>query len=101
MGMDLKPINPTPDAPKDEDGRLEWGRYNWTGWRWIVDHLQAWGVSTSEFKGCNDGDPISAETCRKVADAIEAHLPELEERDRKWLAPHVERWRTCGGYQQF
>ena len=99
MGMDLKPIDPSPDAPTDEYG-VTWGRYNWSGWSWLVDHLNKWGVDTNEFKGMNDGDPISKETCLKVADTIEQHLDELEPRDQKWLKDDIVLWRTCGGYEQ-
>lgn len=106
MGMDLKPIAPTKDAPRkpadatyDPNGHI-WGRYNWSGWSWIEQHLQAWGVDTHEFDGSNDGEKISAETCRKVADAIEAHIGELDEEHQTWLRPHIELWRTCGGYEQ-
>lgn len=101
MGMDLKPINPSAGAPRHADGEIKWGRYNWSGWRWLVDHLNEWGVDTSEFKGMNDGDPISEGTCIKVAEAIEAHLDELELRDQQWLKNHPTLWRTCGGYLQY
>ena len=100
MGMDLEPIAPAENAPKGERGP-EWGRYNISGWSYIIDKLREWGVPLDEFRHFNDGDPISAETCAKVADAIESHLPEMSDRDRNWLGPHVERWRTCGGYRQW
>lgn len=101
MGMDLKPIRPSKKAPRDENGHPKWGRYNISGWSYIWDQLNRWGVDTSEFSGYNDGDKISAKTCRAVADAIEKHLPEMSERDRRWLEPHVILWRTCGGYRQY
>ena len=121
MGMDLIPINPSADAPrhpveppdymrKDAESEAFWekhmagqaipGRYNWSGWSWLCDHLSAWGVPMGEFSGMNDGDPISAETCEKVAQAIEAHLGELDGDHRAWLQPHIALWRTCGGYWQ-
>lgn len=114
MGMDLKPINPTKDAPKDEHGYV-WGRYNWGGWRWLISHLDKWGVDTSEFKGMNDGDPISAATCKIVGDAIESHQAELirefidEEGEppekagelEEYIKEQATRWRTCGGYEQW
>jgi hypothetical protein len=101
MGRDLEPINPSPDAPRDEDGQIVWGRYNWAGWRWLVDRLIEWGGDVSEFSGWNAGDPIAAETCRKVADAIERHIEELDADDRQWLAEDISLWRTCGGYRQW
>jgi len=90
MGMDLVACNP--DA-KD-------GRYNWAGWEYLFELLDGWDVDLSEFSGFNDGDLISEETCKKVADAIEEHLNELELDDRIWLEPHIELWRNCGGYEQ-
>jgi hypothetical protein len=101
MGMDLQPLNPSDDAPADEYGVIIWGRYNWAGWSWLVEHLEKWCVDCSEFSGTNDGEVISDATCKKVADAIEAHLQELDEEDREWLSSHVRMWRTCGGYAQW
>ena len=103
MGMDLKPINPSADAPKYPDdcpyeprrGQARWGRYNWSGWGVLLDSLREWGVDTAEFAGSNDGDVISDETCKKVADAIEKHAPADH-----WLRDDVIYWRTCGGYEQ-
>lgn len=100
MGMDLKPIKPTKDAPRGEDG-VVWGRYNWNGWCLLQEMLSGWGVDTSQFAHSNDGAKISAEACGKIADAIEARLPEMTERDRRWLEPHIARWRNCGGYEQW
>lgn len=101
MGMDLKPINPTADAPKDSDGDFRWGRHNWTGWSELVDLLQSWEVDTREFAGTNDGYVISAETCLKVADALEKNLPSQPQDIQDWLQPKIILWRTCGGYEQW
>ena len=101
MSHYLKPISPTADAPCNDRGDLIWGGYNMAGWFLLRKCLILWGVDISEFTGINDGAPISAATCVKVADAIEAHLPELDERDRKWLGSHIKRWRTCGGYEKW
>lgn len=100
MGMDLKPVRPTPDAPKDGYG-VVWGRYNWSGWSYLTSHLQNWGVELTGFSGMNDGDLIKAKKCREVADAIEKHLHLLDEENQKWLRPHIILWRTCGGYRQY
>ena len=108
MGMDLTPINPSADAPvypmdyayAPFRGRLIEGRYNWSGWSFLQNLLNEQGVDLSEFSGYNDGEVISEATCLKVADAIEAALPTLSEREREWLTPHIQRWRTCGGYEQ-
>lgn len=100
--MDLEPINPSKMAPTRSDGSPKWGRYNWAGWRWLVRLLNDKGLDTSEFSGCNDGEEISAETCEKVADILEAEIPNLEdEEEREWLKNHPLLWRTCGGYRQF
>lgn len=106
MGMDLKPLRPSKAAPRYPadavytPNRPIWGCYNWNGWFYLQDRLREWGVDISEFRGVNDGDKISAKTCRAVADAIEKHLAGMDERDRNWLSPHVKLWRTCGGYAQ-
>lgn len=114
MGMDLEPINPATDAPRFTNevgnyytdyaplvGKAISGRYNWTGWSYIINLLNKWGINTNEFSGLNDGDVICDETCKKVADAIEKHLSDLDAKDRKWLEPHIILWRTCGGYRQW
>ena len=107
MGMDLKPINPSNQAPRySNDDRfspneLVWGRYNWSGWSWLRQQLKQWDVDTSEMSGMNDGAIISEATCLKIADAIEKNLNTLQSEDRKWIEPHIARWRTCGGYEQW
>lgn len=101
MGMDLEPVAPTAEAPKRQDGTPKWGRYNWSGWSWLMDLLEKWGVDTREFSGMNDGEVISEETCRQVADAIEKHLPELDGEAQAVLKEDIILWRTCGGYRQF
>lgn len=75
--------------------------YNWASWEWLVIHLDSWGVDVSEFKGTNDGDPISKETCMAVADALEAHIDELDESHREWIRLHIERWQNCNGCFQW
>lgn len=110
MGMDLKPVEPTDDAPRypsndefDPDG-LIWGRYNWGGWSRQMELLEAWGWTAEQmqwFAWSNDGAEIPAETCVAVADAIEQHANELKESERAWLLTKVKLWRTCGGYRQF
>ncbi|MDE2096136.1 MAG: hypothetical protein KGL39_02750 [Patescibacteria group bacterium] len=74
--------------------------YNWSGWSWLITHLQEWGVDTNHFDGVNDGKLIPAAKCCEVAAAIEAHLPELDAEDREWLEPHVAIWRASGGFRQ-
>jgi hypothetical protein len=100
MGMDLKPIRPNKNAPRDDHGVI-WGRYNWFNWGWLCDKLDEWNVDISEFSGTNDGDRISAKTCKAVAQAIEDNLHTLSQQKQEWLRPHIELWRTCGGYRQY
>jgi hypothetical protein len=109
MGMDLKPVRPTKNAPRypmnssyePERGKVIWGRYNWGGWGTLVDKLQSWGVSTEHFAGSNDGQLIPAIKCREVADAIEKHIDEFDDEERKYLKQDIELWRNCGGYKQY
>lgn len=89
MGMDLKPKNGG-----------EWLSYNWTGWRYLASFLHERGVDVSEFRGVNDGDPICETTCRRIADVLETSLPSMSDEDRRWLGPHIEQWRTSGGFEQ-
>jgi len=100
MGIDLKPINPSKKAPLNEDGTIKWARYNWAGWSALAEYLEQWGVDISEFSWMNDGDEISEKTCLAVADAIEAHLAEVDEDKRVFLKHNIEIWRTCGGFLQ-
>jgi hypothetical protein len=75
--------------------------YNWAGWHWLVNRLLYWGVDVRELTFHNDGDLISKETCVAVADALEAHLHELDEEERIWIEPHIEQWRNCNGCSQW
>jgi hypothetical protein len=99
MGISLVPIKPARNAPRYR-GKPGVCDYNWTAWKSLRDWLDEWGVDTSEFCYGDSGSRISAATCQKVADAIEAHLPELPKQDRQWLAETVKYWRTCGGFRQ-
>ena len=99
MSYDLKPQRPTEDAPHDNCNQPQWGRYNISGWTWIRNFLTNHGVDVSEFSGYNDGELIKADTCRLVADTIEKHIHELPENEQQWLRPHIQLWRTCGGYR--
>jgi hypothetical protein len=94
MGMNLYPKN-------DPDG--ESVDYNWTGWNTLIYYLKRWGVDTSEFKDVNDGDPISADTCRKVSHAIANNLDQLPPDHHHWLKDHPALWRylaDAGGCEQ-
>jgi hypothetical protein len=100
MGMDLVPVNPSAEMPNDDD----YGNglhYNWAGWRWITTFLEEKGVDLSEFSGFNDGEIISEDTCKIVADTLEEHLKGFDAETRNWIEPHILRWRTCGGYEQW
>lgn len=101
MGMDLSPIAPESDYTLD--GWIEpcAVSYNWNGWSWLQEHLDRWGVDLTEFKGFNDGDVISKETCVNVADAIESNLSEIDGKHKAWLQPHIRCWRECGGFEQW
>lgn len=85
MGMDLVPISPTSDAPRYPlDSRYELLRgklispsYSISEWNLLLNRLDSWGVDVAGFSSFNDGDRISAEICRAVADAIEANLHTL------------------------
>ncbi|MEM7599834.1 MAG: hypothetical protein AAF357_00280 [Verrucomicrobiota bacterium] len=95
-------MNPSKDAPIDDyDGEPRWGRYNISGWYYLREKLNSWGVDISELSVYNDGAEISAETCGKIADAIEANAAALDDRHRDWLKGHIPLWRSCGGYAQF
>lgn len=101
MGMDLKPVNPSKEAPQYEEGGAIWGRYNISGWSYFRRLLEQWEVDTSELSGFNDGEVISEKTCIAIADAIEANLNKMDPEDRDWLQPKIILWRTCGGYEQW
>jgi len=101
MGMDLKPVNPSDEAPRDDEGNVIWGRYNLSGWSYFRQLLEQWEVNTDELSDMNDGEVISEETCNDIADAIESNLDTMHPDDREWLMPKIALWRTCGGYEQW
>ena len=100
MGIDLVPIAPTAEMPQYK-GKPASLHYNWSGWRYITNFLDKYNELTGEFAGSNDGDAISAETCRRVADCIEKHVNELPPEDKEWLTKHIPYWRHCGGFNQW
>jgi hypothetical protein len=109
MGMDLRPVRPTKDAPLRADGKVKWGRYSWSGWGDLVYFLQDHGVDVSEFAGSNDGDRIKSATCKQIAHAIESNFDEYlkrqggeldNESDIEVCKLDILLWRTCGGYRQ-
>lgn len=67
--------------------------YNWNTMLKLIALLERWGVNTDEITS-GYGQKITAKTCRKVADAIEAHYYELGPQDRKWLRGHADAWRS-------
>ena len=78
--------------------------YNLLGWATLFSYLKEWNVDVSEFSPWNAGDPISAETCLAVADAIQEHIGELSREDKAWLRGHARRWRElakAGGCEQW
>ncbi|MBM3740867.1 MAG: hypothetical protein FJW39_34410 [Acidobacteria bacterium] len=91
MGMDLFSVSGTSGIS-----------YNWTAWRWLIGKLNEWGVDTSEFTDHNDGDRISADTCRAVADALEAHIDEIDDLEtREFYREGIQAWRECNGFRQW
>lgn len=66
--------------------------YNVIGWSTLIHYLKQWKVDTREFSYVNDGDPISAKTCRKVAHAIADHLHTLPPDHQDWLKDHPPLW---------
>jgi hypothetical protein len=82
--MTLYPIKPAQD-----DRPLH---YTWAGWEVLIGFLKDCGIELTEFKRVDEGDPISAETCFKVANTIDFHWDELIG-NRIWLRNHVQEWR--------
>lgn len=75
--------------------------YNWTGWRYITNLLEGFGVDMTQFSGSNDGDLLSQNTCKSVAKALEDHWQELSEDDQAWLTDHLPKWKWSRGFEQW
>lgn len=93
MGMDLIPVKPEPFVQPSL-------HYNWCGWRTLVGFLEKNEVDISEFSGWNDGELISQETCRKVANVIEDNLVEFKKTYERDMDDDINFWRHCGGCNQ-
>jgi len=90
--------------PRDTKFEGEPLDYNRIGYETLTHYLKSWGVDVSEFNSCNEGYPISSETCNKVADALDAHLHELSADHKRWLEGHAAEWRRlaqAGGCEQY
>ena len=99
--MTLIAIRPTQKAPQMRDGGTLLLKYPWTDWVKLKTHLEGWGVDAQRLVDTNDGERIPALVARKIADAIEAHLCELERAEQQWLRPHIRIWRNGGGFRQY
>ena len=88
MGMDL--------LARRHKKRIPVLHYNWSGWSELWGLLNKYGVDTSEFSGWNDGNVISAKTCRVVAEMIRLHKAELSQDGCEWIEGHEEGWRAFG-----
>ena len=66
MGMDL--------IPQTRVRQVESFHFNWNGWSQIGDLLDQLGENTNELSGSNDGDKISAKTCKRWARTLSAAM---------------------------
>lgn len=85
------------------DPKTEPLEYTWGSWATLIRYLQEWGFDTDEFKMVNDGDPICADTCQAVAEALENRRDWLKARGDSWQADQAEGWRYLarnGGCEQ-
>lgn len=81
-----------------------WLHYNLAGWSTLRSYLQSWKVDMREFSDFNDGERISAKTCRCVASAIRANYRKLPGIDKAWLRGHATEWERlakAGGAEQW
>ena len=106
-GYNLPPPGPQRAQIEKRAGAVIPGEYTCEGWLLLLPALAQWGVDTTSFPCRNIGEVISAESCREVADTLEAHLGEYVD----LIYPHwdiqcaldeavndIHGWRTCGGY---
>ena len=68
MGMDL--------VPRTKVRVVESFHANWSGWSQLGNVLEGLGCDLSEMSGCNDGDVISAKTCKAWAKELAKALDE-------------------------
>jgi hypothetical protein len=76
--------------------------YSPAGWEVLIRFLQECGIETAELKKVHEGGPVSAQTCFRVANAIDFHWDELTG-TKLWLRDHAREWRRLaesGGCQQ-
>jgi hypothetical protein len=97
MGIELISHNP-------EAGNLH---YNWEGWRRIREFARTNGISPSEFADSNDGNDLSAATCRALATAIERCQRQYNKifagtyYGRAPAREHARIWRESDGFEQW
>lgn len=109
MGMDLMSGGYRKNTPqmmkdyieKDKENPSLHLHYNWSGWSFLVEHLNQWGVDTSEFSGINDGELISRDTCEAVAEALKSNLHTLSTEDQEWIKEDIIRWKWTKNYKQY
>lgn len=104
MGMDLKPINPSPDAPRDCNGEIKWGRYFFSEYARILRECVCGGVDITGCECMNDGAIIPEKVCVGIGEFIQNNIKFLypdDPEEQEYNLEKAKMWKTCGGYEQW
>lgn len=92
-------------APMNEDAAPIF--MNSVQWNWLRDRLEEWEIVPLELTGSlvnteeAEGQKIKAQTCEKIAEAIELNLARIKDQDYiDFLAPQIQKWRDSNGFEQ-
>jgi len=93
--IQLTPVNPSPEAPRADDGTPLVSVYPVADWTQLLIFLTEQGVGLP-----NPRKPIDESHCALIADALSNDEAGLLAYCRGTLSQQILTWRTCGGFLQ-
>ena len=94
--IQLEPINPSPEAPRDKDGTPLVAFYGPSHWATLLFYL---GLNNAKLPDPRR-KPIDESHCALIADALSNDEAGLLAYCRGTLSQQILTWRTCGGFLQ-
>ena len=95
MFLQLEPINPSSEAPRNDEGEVLSGYYTLPDWETLLIYLD-----DHNFELPLPQQPINHLHCYLIAAALALDLDNGHLCDRLQLELQIRMWRSSGGYRQ-